>query len=1012
MNDSFFQRQLLFTVITACISSHAFAQNDAIEEILVSGVRGAQERAIDLKRNSAQIVDSVAAEDIGKLPDTTIADSLQRITGIQIARTGGQGGAVSVRGMGQVLSTLNGEYFLTPANSTRGGDGEDRINFTNGVNFTDVPASLVSGLSVSKSQSAAQLEGGIGGSIDIATRRALSMDTGFSGSFRLQAASGSITRETDPELSGLVGWNFDDKVAMSLAFSYGESTLAENRGRLRADRAAETWDCSSSCADLDGNGQLDGDFINPMSWNSPEFSSREIERERLGLAYNFNMAVSDSLELNADIFYTDMDEKSAGQFIYLGNQIGGRGGFHEYTLVTGQPSMVKTGDGSLGGQPFYATEMNTMVSGFRGGVLGDYRDSSALNTNIELRYDNGGMFTGSARWASGRGDTDNNNLTLAQVSNAHMVVREPGGTAVNINPGAIDDGLIYPMHVTINSNNVYANISPDMAAKMANPEAWYLHSGWVESTWSRAEYDVLRFDGSFQLADEGLTSIDVGYRISNRESVHNNMSFFSPSGVIVDGVELLNKFHEVGYAIGQSGSEGTARGLTWDPLPVVEITDPKLAGYIGNVSNFGNALTGFDVSIPMIDTRKINDPIAFNDMIYGKGVRLINPDRSYKVVDGKQSIHFQANFDKALNDIWRISGNAGMRYVRTDLTVTQNITDPTMLNPLILAGTDPNHTAYVDLGDQITDITYNHFLPSINLNIGITDEFKIKLAYDSRLALQDLNRLGEGSITYLSSEESYVDENGETQKENFQRVSSRQNNGNPYLKPWESDVFNIAAEWYPTDTSILSIGYFHIDIASFTYDEVVQNPNLPDSDGVVRRGAEERTIANGAGGMVQGWELSYQQSMDFLPGFLSNTGITFNYTYSPSKNPSIDLLPDGSQAPFNSTAEDQANLILWYQDDKFEARIAANYLGKQFQGLASGWMWAPPNEADGMPRFMKETLFVDLTAAYNINDKMQLTFAVNNLTEEDNITYTQWSDFITDYNIFERRTTLGLNLRF
>ncbi|WP_152625359.1 TonB-dependent receptor plug domain-containing protein, partial [Cellvibrio sp. OA-2007] len=116
-----FNKTLLATLITTCFATGAYAQGDSVEEVVVTGVRGAQERAIDVKRNSAQIVDSVAAEDIGKLPDTTIADSLQRITGIQIQRSGGQGSVVSVRGMGQVLSTMNGEYFLTPASMTTNG---------------------------------------------------------------------------------------------------------------------------------------------------------------------------------------------------------------------------------------------------------------------------------------------------------------------------------------------------------------------------------------------------------------------------------------------------------------------------------------------------------------------------------------------------------------------------------------------------------------------------------------------------------------------------------------------------------------------------------------------------------------------------------------------------------------------------------------------------------------------------------------------------------------------------
>lgn len=996
-----FRRKLLPSCIAASlvslVSIDAFAQ-ESLEEVVVTGVRGAQERAIDIKRTSANIVDAVSAEDIGKLPDVTIADSLQRITGVQIQRTGGQGGVVSIRGMGQALSTLNGEYFLMPASMT-----------TNGVDFTDIPASLVSGLAVSKSANASQLEGGIGGSIDLQTRRSLTMDEGLSGSVRAQVGSGSLTSSTDPEISGLLGWNHEDKLATSLAISYGDSTLANNQGRLRPDKASEGWGCSSSCADLDGNGQVGGDYITPMNWWSPEFTSREIERERLGLAYNFNLAVSDAIEVNADVFYTEMDEKSAGQFMYLGNQIGGRAGFHEYTLVTGNPAFIDPQLSTYIGDDTqrYTTDMNTMVSGFRGGVLGVYRDSSALNKNFEVSYDNGGAFTGSVRWVSAQADLESNDLTLAQVSNAHSVVREEGGTAVNINPGAIDDGLIYPMHVQVNDDHVLAELDPVMAEKMANPEAWYVHSGWVEGVRSKAKVDVIRFDGSFEIADEGITSIDFGARYSDRNVDHEELSFFSPSGVVVDGVELLNKYHEVGYAIGQSGTTGTAQGLTYDPLAVIELNDAVLDGYVTNVSDFGEALQGFDVTVPMIDTSKIDDPLAFLDKLYGKGQSIVKPDLSYNVNESKQSMFAQFNFTKPLTDNVTLSGNSGLRYVKTDLTVTRNITDPNQLNPLILAGVDPNHTTYVDLGDDITNVSYNHFLPSLNVNFDINDEYKIRLSYDKRLSLQNLSSLGAGSTTSYQSE---VD------GESFQRVNKRENKGNPYLKPWESTVFNVAGEWYPSDSTIVALGYFHMDIASFTFDDSENNPSLPDSDGVVRRGAEETTVKNGAGGTVSGIEFSYQQSFDNLDGFLGNTGVTFNYTYSPSENPGDFKLPNGDVAPFNSTAENQANIVLWYQDDKFEARIAANYLGEQYQGTTSGWMWQTYDNGElvreDAPMYLESTLFVDVTSSYNITDDLQITLAVNNLFEEDNISYTQWDDFKTNYDLFERRITAGVNFKF
>lgn len=999
-NRPLFPKKLLSVMIAGSLPMAAntavsqTADEPVVEEVVVVGVRGAQERAIDIKRNAAELLDSVAAEDIGRLPDTTIADSLQRVTGVQIQRSGGQGSIVSVRGMTQVLSTLNGESYLLPASMT-----------TNGVDFTDVPASLVTGLTVSKSQSASQLAGGIGGSIDLQTQRALDLEDGLSGSARLQGTHGSITETIDPEISGLVGWNHDDTLAMSLAVSYADATLAGNRGRLRADRAGESWECGNGdCQDLDGNGDTAGDFFQPMNWQSPEFSSWELERERLGMAYNFNLAVSDALELNADVFYTDMDEKAAGQFIYLGNQVGGRSGFHEYVRVTGEPAFTRTGDGRLGGQPYYATEMNTMAEGFRGGVMGDYRESSSLNTNLALAYDNGGAFTGNVRWVAGEAEVDVNQLILAQVTNSLMVVREPDGEPVEINPGAIDDGLIYPMRVTINDDHVTATLDPTVRNRMSDPAAWYLHSGWIESVASNADFDVLRADGNFRFAEEGITSMDFGWRYSSRSVTNNNMSFFSPSGVVdEDGNELLNKYHEVGYAIAQNGTSGTAQGLTYDPLPVIEIDDPILNGYIHTVTHFGEALEGFSVSIPMIDVGRIDDPIAFNDMLYGKGERIVNPDRSYIVEDSTESVHVQFNFEKSLSRLIGLSGNAGVRRVTTDLTITQNVTDPNLLNPRILAGVDPVHTTYVDLGDKVTVVTYNHFLPSINLNLTIDENYKIKLAYDKRMSLQNLNALGDGSITYYASEEG---------AEEFQRVSSRQNNGNPYLEPWEANVLNIAAEWYPTEDAILAVSYFNIDIASFTFTRSEFNPTLADSDGVVRRGAEERTIANGSGGSVEGYEFSYQQSFTFLAGILANTGVTFNYTYSPSESPSDQVLPSGKVAPFNNTAEDQANWILWYQDEKIEMRIAANYLGDQYQGMTSGWMWTPPNGAEGMPRYLESTLFIDLTGSYYVTDDIQLTIAVNNLTEEDNVIYTQWEDYKDSYDIFERRVTAGVNINF
>src|SRR5690554_2073349 len=110
------RKKALAIAIGCVLSPGLFAQEQAlaepeedIEEIIVSGVRTSQSQAIDIKRNSTRVVDSIVAEDIGKLPDVTITDSLQRVTGVQITREAGEGTALNTRGMPQVMTTLNGE---------------------------------------------------------------------------------------------------------------------------------------------------------------------------------------------------------------------------------------------------------------------------------------------------------------------------------------------------------------------------------------------------------------------------------------------------------------------------------------------------------------------------------------------------------------------------------------------------------------------------------------------------------------------------------------------------------------------------------------------------------------------------------------------------------------------------------------------------------------------------------------------------------------------------------------
>ncbi|WPC66187.1 TonB-dependent receptor plug domain-containing protein [Rhodoferax ferrireducens] len=134
------------------------AQTGVLREVVVVGVRASLASAQEIKRDKLEIVDSIVADDITKLPDFSVTDALQRVTGLQIARDRGDGTGISIRGLTQMETTLNGREVFTA--------GAGR-NF----DFADMASELVSGIDVYKTSSAEHIEGGVGGLIDLRTRR-------------------------------------------------------------------------------------------------------------------------------------------------------------------------------------------------------------------------------------------------------------------------------------------------------------------------------------------------------------------------------------------------------------------------------------------------------------------------------------------------------------------------------------------------------------------------------------------------------------------------------------------------------------------------------------------------------------------------------------------------------------------------------------------------------------------------------------------------------------------------
>lgn len=1003
-----FKPTLLASIIAACAvagaSPYSYAQDGSIEEIVITGVKGAQEKAISIKRNTSEVVDSIAAEDIGKLPDSTIADSLQRVTGIQIQRNAGQGGVVSIRGSNEILTTLNGELFLTAQNI-----------LNSNADYQDIPSSLIAGVNVSKSSNAKQLEGGIGGSVDLLTRRSLDLDGGLTNVVRLQASQGSITEETDPEVSGLIGFNADT-YAMSLAYAYADQTLSANQTQTRAGV------------------QNRGDALMMMSWDGPVSTNFITERERLGLNYNFNAQLSDSLELNIDSFYNSMDEKSAGNMFQFDLDAVG----WDYGRM--RPEGVKSAGDVPINEGNYATGWTAdMNSALRAGVSSNFRETSALNNSVELKFDAGGDFTGSVRYISSRATRESDALTLVQRPSSpgpdglfddEGYVYNLNGDTRQVNPGYI--GGNHTTRFMAHGDSVSWEFDPAFAQAMEQSSAWYIHSSWLEGEHHKANLDVLRADFNYRFADDGLTSVDFGVRDGTRRMERRTFHYFMPTGITaydpadMQAYDMMVKFHEAGYVYGTGqGNDGTSgnylvktsdgslaqlKDVGLEPVRGVNLDEAALQSYMHQVSDFGATVDSFNASIPMIDVGKIGSNLAFMDNLYEtQHVRKDRPDQSYVIDEDRQSFYVSFNFDKQLTDDVRLSGNAGVRRVTDTLTIQQNVYDSNRLGRDVFAGSDVNHTYYIDAGDKFTTVKHSYFLPSINANFDFGDEYKLKLSYDERTSLQGLNQFGQGEFTSWRSEQVDPDTG-----KRYQAISEVRLGGNPNLQPWSAKVYNLAGEWYPTDTTLLGLTFFYMDIGGFTEEVRTMDLTLADSDGIVREGGTIIELRNGSNASVEGVEVSYQQSFDFLPGFLGNTGVTWNYTYSPSTRKGYTFAADGQDVPFNATAENQSNLVLWYSDDRFEFRVAANYLDKRYNGTETGVLQSDEAKKilGGLPVWDDDTLYVDLNSTYHVNDAVDISLNVQNLTEEGANKYMQWNDFRTEYNAFERRVVLGINARF
>jgi iron complex outermembrane receptor protein len=408
----------------------------------------------------------------------------------------------------------------------------------------------------------------------------------------------------------------------------------------------------------------------------------------------------------------------------------------------------------------------------------------------------------------------------------------------------------------------------------------------------------------------------------------------------------------------------------------------------------GTSLADFTRTIKLEDIRNVGDGQwlipdidAFNrafDIYSDEGIFAVSDTVSSvlgnnrSVTERDQGFWLQGDFTTQIGSL-PLSGNVGLRQVTTRQSSTGWST----------VGGQPVLTT--------VERSYEDTLPSFNLVADVTPDFLIRFAAAKVMARPGLGNLTPGVTVNVSGGNRVV------------------NGGNPLLDPFRAKTADLSFEWYFAEESLLALGLFYKDIDSFVQTSRETRPystsGLPESllagtGATVNDDFQFNIPLNTPGGPLKGLEFTYQQPFVFLPGFWSDFGVQLNYTYVDSKIQYMTAAGATSlRTDLTGLSKNAYNATFYYEGDKFSARVSAAY--------RDDFLTTVPGRNNNDVEGTAETLTIDMSASYKINEHFELTLEGLNLTDEFQ---DQWVDSIGDrasvYHHTGRQYFLGARYKF
>lgn len=1026
---------------------------DEGQEIVVTGIRASQARSIDIKRDTTSIVDAISAEDIGKLPDVTIVDALQRISGVQIQRSAGEGSTVNIRGLPQVITLLNGEQYLSPGNL---GTAQPNLN--------DVPAQLMNSVVVFKSQDLRNALSGISGTIDLRTRRPFDMDSGFVFSGQAEYARGTQTKKNDYLFSGLASWR-NDTIGVMVGATKSKSNLGNSYSGIGGS--------------IFGVNDWGGSGANWVSPHGYEFFNREVERDRFGINGAVQLKFADDFTLTGEVFHTELVEHNRAAGINISNRWNG-------LTWTNPTESTPSGQNGANGQPWLdVTQYDLDVWWFNSFSVNRTAHERSTNYNLSLDYDNHDNFKFSARALKSNANMRSmNGQVQGDLSNWHYdpdraftLFRNPGdrtrGTFYPANIAAMYPASRYTNGVVGSNGGRYIDPNPfgygedpqlhlDLSGSnpvisgfdraisgglgagktlkdyMANIDSYTVAAFSSEGNQeNHADLGVFRADGSYEFEEGGLfgllNRVDVGVRRSDRStqirSFHLFSNFYGGNGAsVADGCSAQWKAIDVEMNQNQCQAGEYVSNPRFDPaLPVAAapgnctadqvpntatcfqgytVNRPTKLNEFNNVkfqTDWGGVVNGMP-GLWVVDPRDFDDVVAFQNRVFGGTQEVIVPGSTYDVDLVEESAY--------ANTSWSTGGfkaDLGVKIINTKLTVKQNLTGETRNYG------DTN----LDTGDVVTRRSYIDWLPTATLSYDFTPNLRLRAAFAKTMIPLDLGNYGGGLTISTADSQGPSETNPDAAPLGVRQVTGASSSGNPNLNPWRSNNYDASLEYYLGRATMFNIGVFKLDINSFVTNATQLIGRYPDQDGVIRRTVPVTMPVQGKGGSLQGIEagakIAFSDVLGNVP-FLRNFGLDANYTLSDSKQAGRAL--DGQRLPFQDNSKHQINLVAWYQDSVVQARIAYNHRTPRLANMGLTYDFDPdPDKTDmrSIPVMQESTDYVDVNVTVNLTDWISIYGNGSNIFGERERYYFQFDDDSKQYhsqNRFEPRYSAGVRVRF